>query len=164
MSYRCLDSAKRATHTFGYALDYDAEIANDAAWIAFYSRPDIVAIAQWASTFVTSGRNNPSDVSGWRVWDVLATAPHLRELLGFSIDDARAICYLAEVDPNPFGEAQPGDYKRGSEAADRAACPVAGKHGSWWEFRCTTEPERLASLKKAKADLARHTRNKAKHG
>lgn len=160
-----MDSGKPAIMKFGYAINYDEEIAEDERQIVYLTSDFAKRIAAWVDGQRATGWQ-PTDVS-----DVLIGAPEIfREALDIVTDDLRAMwVYLSsECDPekivkDPFGPEQPGDYRRGSQLmAVPVFFPLDAK--TWHDWRCVGEGGRKERLRLAKAALSRHTRNRAKFG
>jgi ABC-type transporter Mla subunit MlaD len=134
---------------FGYAIDYDQSIADAQARIDYYARPVLDVLAPVAATLPTYHHN---------VIDILVVAPHLASALGLSADDLRAIYKVCDLPVEMYTAAgltapTPGDYRRGE-----AICKALN-------MEHTPDPERLKEeRRKARADLARYKRNKAKFG
>ena len=149
---------------YGFAINYDREIKADHDLVTQMTR---LIENRWfhPATMVKDGIAR--DISSYSIslidlalMDVKVTAAQL----GLSLDDLSDIAYAADRD---FSSVQldgsvvelphetPGAYKRGEVIVDRLEAIWAGD--------LYTEELLRKVLKKAKADLARHKRNKAKH-
>lgn len=179
MTYR-MDSAKPAIMKFGYAINYDKEIAEDERQISYLTSDFAVRLAAWAEDRCVREIDPVVTMDGQRwaafcdIADAFVAVPEIfRDTLDLTNDDLRALwVYLSSgSDPNkiakdPFGAEQPGDYARGARLSEaRVFFPWPGNtFGEWRSMRETGPRGRAALLKKAKADRARHLRNKAKFG
>lgn len=146
-------SERRPTR-WGYAIDYDKEIAVDEKQVAQLT--DSLTVLASQELLPQAMKAYPgSVVSQWNIYQLLAyPAEGRRERaarFGLSMDDLRALSVYENDDT--FGEApEPGDYRRGE---------AIGKQ--WADFPVYTEEQRVKALRGARAALARHRRNKAKH-
>lgn len=145
--------SERAPTRWGYAIDYDKEIAEDERLIAQLTDPLTVLVSQ--ELLPRALKAYPGSIaSEWTLYQLLAHPVEGRveraALFGLSMDDLRALSVYENDDA--FGEAsKPGDYPRGE---------VLGKQ--WADFPVYTEDQRAEALRVARAALARHRRNKAK--
>lgn len=149
---------------WGFKLNYDREIKADQDLI---TRMTNLIENRWfhPATMIKDGVAH--DISNYSIslidlalMDVKVTAAQLV----LSLDDLSDLAYAADRN---FSQAQldgnvvelphenPGAYKRGEVIVDRLEAIWAGD--------LYTEALSRKVLKKAKADLARHKRNKAKH-
>lgn len=144
---------------WAYKINYDDAIKADEKLVAKYESPALLACIadflpeEWESIKWGHCYNVPFVIFNTHNLLGLDRALQRAAFFGLSKDDARALCffYFSEYD-GFLGDAQPGDYARGSAIAAK-----------WEGFRVVTEEERSKYLKNAKTSLARHKRNKAKN-
>jgi hypothetical protein len=124
---------------FSYRIDYDKAIAYDLRWIARMTRLlelDLVS---------------PEDEPLYGVRDAVLDRPELARRLGFT---APELAVAAETEPEdwplPWTLTLEHDFDR--------------RCLSYYDDYLPTKSDALAWLKKHKTDLARHRRNKKKHG
>lgn len=150
---------------FGYAINYDKEIAKDERQIAYLTSDFAQRVGAWVDGQRAIGRQ-PTDVS-----DVFVNAPEIfSETLGLVTDDLRALwVYLSsECDPekiakDQFGPEQNGDYQRGILLL-RLPVFFPLDADTWQDWRCMGEGGRKDALRLAKAAISRHKRNQPKFG
>lgn len=154
-----------ANRGWGFKLDYDREIAADSKLIEQLTR--LIENRRFhPGVMIKAGF--PIDISGYSITlidlaflDVMGTAAQL----GLSLLDLSDLACvmdredfaMTQLDGSVVAlpeEAQ-GAYKRGGVLVDRLE--------KIWSGDLYSEEKSLALLKKAKADLARHKRNKAKY-
>lgn len=155
-----LKRRRRRWGTWGYAIDYDKEIAIDAAEVARLESP-----VQRAVSAMTTGETKyiHDDVPQWLLFDGSAlSAEQVRSratVLGMSDQDIRdlaAFCEFEDCLPAALaGDASPNWYTRG-----KAICDQLETH----QLRLVPEQARKTALRHAKSNLARHRRNKSKYG
>jgi hypothetical protein len=139
---------------WGYAIDYGKEIAADEKQVAQLTDPLVALVSQ--ELLPRAMKAYPGSVpSQWNLYQLLAYPVEGRReraaRFGLSMDDLRALSVYENDDT--FGEVpKPGDYARGE---------ALGKQ--WADFPVYTEEQRVKALRGARAALARHKRNKAKH-
>lgn len=148
---------------WSYQIDYDKEIAADEVEVAYLSDARTIKIAALFEEWIEA---NPS-TDYWDLNDLLWFVPESADLLGFTGDDVRTL--FAHGDHSPevearFGEAQRGDYQRGNALWSKPSLDPREDWASWRALRESGPRGRAALLKKAKASLSRHRRNKAKYG
>lgn len=162
MTYR-MESAKPApARKWGYSIDYDKEIANDEREISYLSSEACRAFAAVVEAKHVEGYPYAGQM---QTADVLFYAPELHEALGLTKDEVRAFFVALEADddkiPTLYGARQPGDWRVGDKVADRIGPDGLEPLHRWYVPR---ETARVDALKKAKARLSRHKRNKEKYG
>jgi hypothetical protein len=166
------------TTGFGYAIDYNAEIKADEAWIAHLTDYRLCALAPVFSAYIASGAKDASghtpDFATWTLMDVMKQFPAIAPaLFGFAREDLPALAMAVDMEggwtayyEQVTGQAFP------DTAAERAPLISAGRKlwqekigvidfGMGWFM---TEETRVARLRKAKAALSRHKRNRSKFG
>lgn len=142
-------SGMRKFASFGYAIDYDKEIAIDEARIAHLSSCAVVEIAKLIEVVHGIYPDYQCDT----VYALVLGLPeHMRQwlatLLGVPADSLRTWAVANEY----MGDTRPGDHS----VAD-------GLDKQFASFDICTESARTKALSKARSDLARHKRNKAKY-
>lgn len=133
---------------WGFAINYDQEIRWDERLISELKR-----MAPLSALLP----------EGWACLTAALLACHSEaaaKVIGITAEEAAALaCYLYIDEALWFGESarSPEGYQRGKIVNERV-------ESSWGDDWILPEAKRVATLKAAKARLARHRRNKAKHG
>ena len=148
---------KQSSSGWGYALDYNAEIAADEVEVARLSSEAAIVASAW----------NTKHVMQATALDVLFSSPagvfERAALMGIEVEELAEIYVSVDADDysgyyetmteRPSLPLRVGARKRGDVLVDLLA--------SLWPG---TEKQRAAALTKAKARLARHKRNASKYG
>lgn len=144
---------------WGYAIDYDKAIAYDLKQIADLESPEQLAV----SASIHAKSDVHLDAASWCVWEhgrgVLPTAEIIARgaLLGLTVEHISA---LDRADSQGF---LPADFPKVPYTwANMKAAEDRLKELDFLQF--IDEKARKSALSKARADLARHKRNKAKFG
>jgi len=148
-------SERAARRGFGRAIDYDDAITMDTRRIAQLTDPLAALVSQHLlPTALTHYPRLSSEQ--FDLYAVIAYPSQGRAeraaLFGLSADDLRD--WAAVRDDPDFGEDYTSANCRHGEQIER----------QWADFPVCTEVQRIAWLKKARASLARHVRNKALYG
>jgi hypothetical protein len=153
---------------WSHKIDYDAEIAKDEANVAWLSSDLCKKLAALVDERKALGETYLEAI------DLCVKYPDVVPgLLGLTKQDVAD--WLVSQDYagygpswNPELEAQltatfgEGNFRRGNEIA-RRPCPDQGETEHLGHWRPCGEAGRVERLKKAKTDLSRHKRNKAKN-
>lgn len=141
---------------FGYAIDYAKAIAEDERVIAYLSSPGAALIGPVADAHLAE-YGSPAR----SILDLCYVDRTLGAKLGISDAALRGMAAWADWQEEPWGAGEPGDYP----AAFAAWKTESVEPGVPWErFDPVGEGQRIAWLKRAKASLARHKRNREKFG
>lgn len=136
-------------NSFAYKLDYDKEIAQDEAAIA---RLETLLANEWL-------RGEQGEAS--TLVCILFQDPTQAEKLGFTRDDVVALAYSLESDR--FNDERPVEWMARSGRLGEAICKLmACNHATLSDLPARVDV--VAALRRAKASLARHKRNKLKFG
>lgn len=145
---------------WGYKIDYDKEIAEDRKLISEYEA--VLAVRRGLPTDLLAALDKHLPGSQLKAWDVLLEAHrlgHLAEVSAlFRLDQELALDLIANtydwdhIEP-AIPERSPGSYRRSDET---------GKALEWYEHGL--EEVLKTRIKKAKASLSRHLRNKERNG
>jgi hypothetical protein len=151
---------------WGFKLDYDKEIASDEKLIVQLTR---IIENGWFHPTAMIKDGISRDISTYSISLtalVFMDVARVASQLALSLADLSDLAYAADHEfscPQLDGsvvelpeEVQPGAYKRGAAIADRLT--------TLWEGDLYPEALVQKVLKKAKAGLARHKRNKLKYG
>jgi hypothetical protein len=145
-----------AFKSFGYAIDYDKEIADDLANLA------LVDSAEQRAISAETTEPWPWDMTAWLLAD--GEAGYLRRAAIFGLSDGDRVCLLQYLLDNladarlpwalPYLEERVRDlYTRGGRLLTRLE-----------QYQVITEKHRKQLVAKLKTTLARHRRNKARFG
>jgi len=143
------------TRGWGYKIDYDREIEIDTKEIAHLSDVRVVRLCEIVSEILAMPEYAGDSPMSWTIPQLAFVRADVAGVLGYSSDDLRAL-HEATRDPwegDIFGEPKLGDRARGD-----ALLSTLG------EFPLYRADVRADLLRKARASLSRHKRNKIKRG
>jgi hypothetical protein len=144
---------------FGYRIDYDKEIAEDLARIA--SHEHYLKIAETFAAADLATFPNGLTLLDY-LWHEETRLSRWQALTGLELEDLRCCMDYVECEYPGLGSAESSDwYWRGERA-----CAAAFKaYGTCDAFeRIHPAEQQIGWLRKARASLSRHRRNKEKYG